>query len=302
MTRWLRQHVRVFASTLGKWGANPVSVLLNVAVIGVAISLPAAGYVLLGNLDALASRVAGQPQLTVFLTPDAPGEEVSAAQRRLARHGKIRSFRFVPKDEALKDLKHSVGLADVASVLSKNPLPDAFIVNARVADPDALETLRSELTQWPRVEHVQLDSAWARRLDALLKVGRLALLVLAALLGTALVTVTFNTIRLQILTQREEIEVSKLIGATDGFIRRPFLYYGALLGLAGGMTAWGIVALAAYLLNGPVGELSALYGTRLQLASLTLQDTGVLLLGAAGLGWVGAGLSVARHLRDIEPR
>lgn len=302
MTRWLRQHVRVFASTLGKWGANPVSVLLNVAVIGIAISLPTAGYVLLTNLDALASRIAGQPELTVFLTLDASAEEVKAVRQRLTQHGQIRSFRFVPKDEALKDLKHSAGLSDVAPILPKNPLPDAFIVNARGTDPDVLEALRSELAQWPRVEYVQLDSAWARRLDALLKVGRFSLLVLAALLGAALVTVTFNTIRLQILTQREEIEVSKLIGATNGFIRRPFLYYGALLGLAGGVTAWGIVTLATYLLNGPVGELSALYGTRFQLTHLALRDTGILLLFSAGLGWLGAGLSVARHLRDIEPR
>ena len=147
---------------------------------------------------------------------------------------RISAFRLVAKDRALAELKKSSGLADVIEGLPQNPLPDAFVIEATDTSPAALEALRDEIRQWPRVAHVQLDAQWARRLDAGLRFARVVAAVLGTLLGIALVAVTFNTIRLQVLTRREEIEVIKLIGATDAFIQRPFLYFGALQGLAGG--------------------------------------------------------------------
>ena len=149
---------------------------------------------------------------------------------------------------------------------------------------------------------MQLDAEWAQRLDAVLNLGRIALMLLATLLAFALVAVTFNTIRLQILTQREEIEVATLIGATDAFIRRPFLYYGALLGVLGGLAACGFVWAATTVLNGALTDLSYLYGARWEVSPLAGRDALSLLAFAAGLGWLGAWLSVGRHLAHVRPR
>jgi cell division transport system permease protein len=149
---------------------------------------------------------------------------------------------------------------------------------------------------------VQLDSAWARRLEALLNLGRVGVLMLSALLSVALLVVTFNVIRLQILTMRDEIEVSKLIGATDGFIRRPFLYFGALQGAAGGTVAWLLISLGIHLIDEQLKSLMRLYDINWQLYHLSLEDSLSLFLFSALLGWMGAWLSVGRHLGQIEPR
>jgi len=152
------------------------------------------------------------------------------------------------------------------------------------------------------VESAQLDSAWAYKLEALLKFGRILVLILASLLSLALVAITFNTIRLQILTQREEIEVSKLIGATNAFIRRPFLYFGAIQGLLGGIAAWLIISISLLLLNHQLAALAQLYASQFALHPMSLGDSLTLLLFSMYLGWLGAWLSVARHLSQIEPR
>ena len=165
----------------------------------------------------------------------------------------------------------------------------------------ALEALRDEIAQWPRVVHAQLDAAWARRLDATLRFGRLLVLAVGGLLALALVAVTFNTIRLQVLTRRDEVEVVKLIGATDAFIRRPFLYYGALQGAAGGIVAWLLVTGSVWLINQSLGELSHVYASLFHLKPLPALDTAALIALPAALGWFGAWLSVSRHLQRIEP-
>ena len=195
-----------------------------------------------------------------------------------------------------------VELTDVLQSLKTNPLPDAFVVTVRDNRPEGLEALRDEAARWPKVEHVQLDSDWARKLDAALRVGRSLALVLGVLLSSALVAITFNTIRLQILTRREEIEVSKLIGATNQFIRRPFLYFGALQGLAGGLAALLVVGAATWLLNRDLGGLSELYSATFGLSPPSIEDSALLLGFSSLLGWLGAWLSVSRHLWQIDVR
>ena len=207
----------------------------------------------------------------------------------------------MPRDQALLELKQSSGLADVVDSLPQNPLPDAFIVTARDNAPRALEALREEIRQWPRVAHVQLDAAWARRLDAVLRLAHLVVAIVGILLALALIAITFNTIRLQVLTRRDEIEVIKLIGATDAFIRRPFLYFGALQGAVGGAVAWLIVSGGVYLINSNLGELSHVYASLFELKYLAPADSLQLLIFPAVLGWFGAWLSVGLHLRLIEP-
>jgi len=191
------------------------------------------------------------------------------------------------------------GMREVIASLGRNPLPDAFVITPR---EKALEPLAADLAKLPGVAHVQADSAWAQRLGALERLGRLGLALLAGLLGAGLVAVTFNTIRLQILTQREEIEVSKLIGATDGFIRRPFYYAGLLQGVAGGVFALVIVAVLLTALNVEVRTLADSYGSSFRFTFLSAPDALAVLALAGALGWLGAHLSVSRHLRQIEPR
>ncbi len=302
MRAWLWQHRDALVTTVARLVRTPVATLLNLGVIGVALALPVGLYVGLDNLRGFTRSLASDPQLSVFLALDAGRPEVEKTRARLAQHPGVREARFVPRDQALKELKASTGLGDVTDSLPQNPLPDAFVVLPRDRAPDALEKLRGEIAGWPGVTHVQLDTAWARRLEAGLKVARLAVGLVATLFAFALVAVTFNTIRLQILTRREEIEVSKLIGATDPFIRRPFLYFGALQGLAGGIAAWAMVWAGVQFLNGALAELAQLYDAQFALRHLGLEDSVSLLVFSAGLGWFGSWLSVSQHLARIEPR
>ncbi len=301
MKNWVRHHWRSLAATLVRFARTPLASVLNIGVVGVALALPLAFYVILANLQSLAQDKAPTPQISIFLALDAQASDARETENRLKKHAAVAKVRFVPRDQALADLKAKSGLSDVIASLGRNPLPDGFVIDARENSSAALEQLRDEFKAWPKVEHVQLDSAWARRLDATIRLGRLVVLVFGTLLGFTLVAVTFNTIRLQILTQRAEIEVAKLIGATNPFIRRPFLYYGAVLGLAGGITAWIVVWAGLWLLNDRLGSLTQLYGASFTLRHLSLPDAASLCLFAAALGWLGAWLSASRNLAEFDP-
>ncbi|MDQ3184970.1 MAG: permease-like cell division protein FtsX [Pseudomonadota bacterium] len=302
MSVWFAHHWYAFVLALKRLAGAPIGSLLSIIVIGIAFSLPAGVYMLLENFQAFSGQVSGAPQLSLFLKLDANNDEVEQIESSLKQHPQVASFEFISKERALVQLKQGSGLADIADNLEQNPLPDAFVVSPSSLSPTALKKLRAELRAWPGIEHVQLDSAWAKRLDALLKLGRSAVLILAGLLSFALVAVTFNTIRLQILTKRDEIEVSKLIGATNGFIRRPFLYFGAIQGMAGGAAAWLIISLGIHLIDDELGQLMRLYQVNWRLYHLSPEDSLSLLLFSACLGWVGAWLSVGNHLGQIEPR
>jgi cell division transport system permease protein len=301
MIGWLSQHARTVAATAGKLLRAPLATLFNVAVVGIALALPAGLYVALVNIQTAARTLTPEPQLTVFLALDATRADIASVDTRLKSHSRIARVRYVPRERALEEIKRVSGMTEIVEALDRNPLPDAFVLDAADTAPGALARLRAELAAWPKVAHVQLDAEWAQRLDAVLKLGRYALALLGTVLAFALVAITFNTIRLQILTQREEIEVATLIGATDGFIRRPFLYYGALLGVLGGLTAWALVWSATNVLNGAVLDLSYLYGARWGVAQLTPRDSLSLLAFAAALGWLGAWLAVGRHLTLVRP-
>jgi cell division transport system permease protein len=302
MSAWLNLHWQSFLLAGRRMLLNPLATLFTALVIGIALSLPAGLYTLIDNLSSLGGRISGSPQISIFLDLDAQSADVAKIQDKLKNHTTVRKSRFVSRADALHKLEASSGLNDVAKSLQQNPLPDAFVIEPATGEPPALDKLRNEASKWPKVAHVQLDSAWAKRLAALADLGRQAALLLAALLGFALVAVTGNTIRLQILTQREEIEVSKLIGATSAFIRRPFLYFGTVQGLTGGLAAWLVVDGGVWLLNSNVAQLAALYASDFRLHPLSI-DGGLILLGfAALLGWLGAYLSVSFYLRKIEPR
>lgn len=299
MSAWLTQHRAALVAAFRRLASSPLNTLLSLLVIGIALTLPAFGYVLLDNLRDLGRGASGVQQISVFMDLSASRKEVSDIENRLKAVGSA-SWRFVPKEEALKRIQANEGMAEIVASLPRNPLPDAFIVEPGNTEPAALEIMKKEMLSWPKVAHVQLDSAWVKRFDAFLRLGRLALTMVAGLFAGGLIAVTFNTIRLQVMAQAAEIEVARLIGATDVFIRRPFYYFGALQGAFGGLVAALLVWIALRLLAGPVGELAALYGGSFGLRAPGLAEIGALTACGALLGWLGAQLSVSLSLRKFD--
>lgn len=296
MNAWLNQHLTALRDALRRLASAPLTTILSLFVIGIALTLPAAGWLFIDNVQHAASNASGVQQVSLFMTLDADRKALDEVESRLKLAAAGR-WRFVSRDEAVKRLQVSAGMGDLVGSLPKNPLPDAFIVEPVDASPEALDKLAKNIAGWPKVAHVQLDSAWAKRFDALLRLGRLAVSLLAAVFAVALVVVTFNTIRLQILAHAAEIEVARLIGATDAWIRRPFTYFGALQGILGGLLAAALVFLGSQLLAPPVAELAQLYGASFALQGPSLKLAALLTLAGAMLGWLGALLSVSLSLR-----
>ncbi len=302
MKAWLTQHRRSLRAALARFAATPFGSLLNILVIGFALALPLGFYSALDSLQtfALHGLDSSGPQLSVFMALDASRDDVTRIEQQLRQHPHVGKFHWVPREQALQVLKQSSGLSDVVDSLPQNPLPDAFVVSTNDRSPAVLEALRDEIQAWPRVDHVQLDSAWAQRLDALLRIGRFAAALLAILFAIVLAAVTFNTIRLQILTQRDEITVAKLIGATDAFMRRPLLYFGTLLGIASGATAWLLVAGGILLFNRELGSMTPVAITSFRLGLPGSGPSVALFAIAATLGWLGAWLAASRNIALLE--
>lgn len=302
MTIWLSQHGNALRLALRRLAGAPVNTALSLLTIGIALALPAAGLMFFPNTQQLMRGASTQPQITIFMQLDAERQAVNETAAKLKQNPAVAVSRFIDRAATLEQMRKSEGLADVIDALPHNPFPDAFVITPANTEASEMERLATELHSWPLVEHVQIDSAWVRRLNALLRLARAGLGVLSLLLGVGLVAITFNTIRLQVLTQRNEIEVSRLLGATDAFISRPFFYFGTLQGALGGVVAWLIVAAATLALRAPVAELAGLYGLNIALA---LPDAGIsvgLLMSAAGLGWLGTALSLSQYLRSSTIR
>lgn len=293
MKNWLISHRQSISSTLRRILQSPLSSLLNIAVIGIALSLPAGMYIFLENVTQLTTRIDSKPQMSIFVKRDANRNDLSSLETKLKQTPNVKKYSFISREKALESMRKDNELANILDQLKQNPLPDTFIVWPNVESTETLETLRNEMQRWPQVAHVQLDSLWVKRLTTMFKLAQAVVLLLAILFGFALIAITFNTIRLQVLTRQDEIEVSKLIGATSSFIRRPFLYYGTLQALLGGLLAWVIVTISVYLLNFQLSELTNLYGLQFRLQPFNAINTLSFFIFAALLGWVGALLSVS---------
>lgn len=297
---WGRRHLEAGSLAVRRLRAQPVGALLSALIIGIALALPAGGEMLLVNLLRLTQKLSTAPELSLFLDRDASRQASRELADKLRGHRLVKELRFVPREEARERLRQTQELREVIDSLPRNPFPDAFIIIPDSEAPGVLENLKAELQALPEVEHVQLDTVWASRLDALVRLGRDLVAGLGLLLGVALIAIVFNTIRLQIITQREEIELSRLLGASNAFVRRPFLYFGTLQGVFGGVIAWALVSGATSLLGRPVADLAALYGFSFALRPLPMRESLLLVAFAGILGWLGAWLSAARHLRQAE--
>lgn len=307
MKAWLRQHALALAQAVRHVCKPRSGFLLNMSVVAIALALPFAGLTVLDNVRPLSEQLAIEPEISMFMSMDTPRDKATALAPRIRRilqdAGSGARIEFVAREMALNTLRNKAGLADALATLGANPLPDGFVLKLtgfqNAADAGQIDAVAAQLKTLPGVEFVQIDSAWVKRLAALLHVLRLALSLLASALGVVVIAVVFNTIRLQVLSQRDEIEVSRLVGATDAFIRRPFFYTGALLGLCAGGFALGAVALALQPLNGAITEFARLYSSEFRLLPLGAAATLELLALAAMLGLIGSMLSVRRHLARL---
>jgi len=297
---WLIQHGQALRLVLARMWRNRLSTLMMLGVMGVSLSLPALLGTVIDNLTRFSGELRLEPQISLFMRVESTPDQVDAIRHRLEGHAGVATHRFVPRDEAWQALQASSGFQEVTSGLKNNPLPDAFVILPKAQTPEAVQQLHDDMRTWPEVEHVQVDADWVKRLYAVVELGHKVVFVLFGLLGFALMAVVGNTIRLQIMTQREEIEVSKLIGATDRFIRRPFLYAGALYGFGGGIAAWVILSAVLWLFNLTVQDIAALYGADFMLHMQPWDKSLLLLASAVLLGWVGAFLAVTRALSELE--
>lgn len=301
---WLTRHLQSMFAALGRLLRRPLSTLLTTLVIAVALALPAGLWLVVKNARAATGDLATAVQVTAYMKVGTPIARADQLARQLRERPEVASVRVIPAEQALKEFREYSGFGSALDALTDNPLPHALVVQPRVErrDGGTIEALRAFLAAAPDVDTVQADAEWARRLAALLEVLRTLFLAAAGLLAVGVLAVIGNTIRLEIGARREEIEVTKLVGGSDAFVRRPFLYAGLFQGLFGGLLSLGLVALVMGAVETPIARLTALYGGRFRLGGLSVEEAGIVLLVGALLGLAGAWIGAARHLSRIEPR
>ena len=299
---WLRHHKSSARDAWNKMLISPVQASMTTLVIAIALALPAALYVTVGNLQQVSAGIESTAQITLYLQSGAKPEAISTLQGKLQAHPSVAEVSFISAEDALTEFQQLSGLGESLQLLDENPLPAVLMVQpvSNVAEPEAAEALVEELREWGGVDDVRLDMKWVQRLHAILEMGRRVALALGIALALGVLLVVGNTIRLAVQNRRDEIVVVKLVGGTDGYVRRPFLYTGLWYGLIGGLLGWLLVWAGMLWLDGAVAGLSALYRSGFRLSGPGFVELGTLLLSGAVLGLLGAWLAVGRHLRDIE--
>ena len=267
------------------------------------MALPAGTLVLVNNANSVSGNWQGAARISLFLKPEMSDNAVRQLADTLHGHAGIASVQIITASQSLADFQQRSGFGDALGLLGSNPLPAVLVIQPTddYTAPASAQQLSETLGALPQVDQVRMDIQWLKRLQAMLDILHRAVVIIALLLAITVVFIVGNTIRLEIENRRAEIEVSKLIGATDSSIRRPFLYHGAWYGLAGSVLAWVLVVTALMLMTGPVGRLANLYGSQFSLSGLGFKGTLILLISGIVLGWMGSWLAVARHLRAIEP-
>ncbi len=300
---WLVSHAQNCVGALGRLSREPIGSLLSIAVIGLALALPAALHILVRNGEAVAGGWESVRDFSVYLKPGTSLDVAQTLQDNLVQRNDIESAELVSADAALEEFRDSPGFGDVLGALDKNPLPHSLVVRPTEAGTaESMNTLKKVLAARDDVDLVRLDTEWVARLNALLDLARRSIWLAAVVLISAVVVIIGNTIRLDIQNRRAEIEVAKLLGATDAFVRRPFLYLGFWYGLGGGLLALMVLFLGLLLLGGPLARLSELYGGAFQPLGADGSISLAILLGGLFAGLSGAWVAVARHLTAIQPR
>jgi cell division transport system permease protein len=300
---YFKAHWRVLKQTLNKFRKSPLDTLMTCSAIAIALALPVGFYLCLNNIQAFGPQWEGHTQISLFLNKNVSKDRISRLVETLDYWPEISKVSMVDKAEALTEFQEVTGLSDVLSALDDNPLPQVIELMPAQAhrEPKAAEILLNRLEKLPEVDIAQLDLAWVQRLSIIIEIGHRIALGMMLFLASGVLLVIGNASRLEIESRRAEIEVAQLVGATKAFVRRPFLYTGALYGFIGGVIAMLILSMALYYLSEPLSELSGLYKHQNRLLTLNISDIFSLLTMAVLLGWVGSWLSVNRHLERLTP-
>lgn len=298
MRVWMLRHAQVALNSLGRLAREPLASLMTVAVIAIALALPATLYLLTSNMQKLGTHWDGNTTISLFLKLQTGSQQARQLADQLMQWNEIDAVEVITPEQALEEFRARSGFGDALDILDENPLPAVIAVKPaqQFSDPGNIGQLLDKLRVLPDVDIAQLDLQWVKRLNAILLLVKQAIWLIAGLLGLAVLLIVGNTIRLEIQHRKEEIQITRLIGATAAFIRRPFLYSGAWYGLAGAVLAWLLIQFALLMLSGPVKQLSSLYGSSFRLTTLSLLESMALILIGSLLGLLGAWLAVGRHL------
>ena len=300
---YFARHAQTLVGSLGRVVHHPFATLMTMGVVAVALALPLFLNLLLMNVRTATGNWNEAFDLSVYMDKKAGAARTAALGKQLRLRGDVATVRIVTADQALAEFRSASGFGKALDALTDNPLPDTLIVTPTLdkSTPSGTDALKAAIGAMPDVQAVQLDTEWVKRLHGMLDILRRVVLLTGALLGAGVVLIVGNTIRLDILNRRAEIEVMKLVGASDGFARRPFLYSGIWYGLGGGLIALLLVGLAVAVLKAPVANLAALYGSQFQLQGLGFKVGALVLALAVALAWLGSWLAATRHIRGIDP-
>jgi cell division transport system permease protein len=304
MKQWFERHAQTLVGSLGRLFRHPFATLLTVLVIGVALALPACLHVLVQNVRTASGGWSNALDISIYMKPGASLDTARRVADRIRQRRDVDEVQLIEADAALEEFRRSSGFGAALDALKQNPLPHALVVrpDAEYRDAGHVQTLLGDLRKLDGVDIVQLDTEWVSRFNAILDVVRRGVFLAAGLFALGILVIVGNTIRLDIENHRDEIEVTKLVGGSDGFVRRPFLYNGVWYGLAGGLVAGVIVLVVVAVLSTPVQRIAGLYGSAFHLRGVGVEGWLALLLGGAVLGWLGSFIVATRELREIEPK
>lgn len=302
LSAYVENHRASLMDSLHRLVSHPFGSFFTCLVMGITLSLPMGLSLLLNNVERLGGSWQRAAQISLFLDLKASDAQGQDLREQIEKMPDVIEAQLISREDALKELQEQSGLGEALKELPDNPLPAVISVTPKQIDKAQLDALRQRLAELPGVQQAQLDLVWVERLSAILKLGDRFVFGLTLVLVLTLLLVIGNTIRLHIENRRNEIEVIKLVGGTDGYVRRPFLYMGALYGLGAGVLSWALLAFGLDWLNSAVVNLAGLYGSDFGLAGVPVDDGLSLTVGAVLLGWIGAWLAVARHLRELAPR
>jgi cell division transport system permease protein len=304
MNQWFERHVQTLVGSLGRLWQQPFATMLTIVVIGIALALPACLHVLVQNVRVASGGWNSALDISVYMKPNASLDQAKRAAERIRQRRDVDEVTLIEADAALAEFRRNSGFGAALDALKDNPLPHALVVrpDAEFRQAGRVQALSNELKKIDGVDIVQLDTEWVSRFNAILDVIRRGVLLAAVLFALGILVIIGNTIRLDIENRRGEIEVTKLVGGSDAFVRRPFLYNGVWYGLAGGLIAGLIVATVVAVLSAPVQRIAGLYGSKFELQGVGIVGWIALLLGGALLGWLGSFIVATRELREIEPK
>lgn len=299
---WIRHHKQTARDSFQRLLATPLPSLMTLAVLAIALALPGLMFVGLKNIHQLSGEWKGDPKISLYLQKTLPDEAAEQFSQTMLLRADLAAVELVTKDQGLHEFQRMSGFSDVIGFLNKNPLPAVVVVQPVDNSKANLVSLQTELGALTEVDEAVLDMVWVERLASFVELANRVVLVLGALLALSVLLVVGNTIRLSIENRKDEIQVAKLVGATDSWVKRPFIYTGFWFGLIGALVAWLFVQISLLLIQEPVGQLAALYQSGFELQGLGFGDSLILLLTGVLLGLIGAKLAVGRHLKEIEPQ